>query len=828
MDIRENETLISLDFNFSSSGGSHSVSVQSVLKAKDLSDSENELGTLIGSSAGRTTFSNEKIQNLMKNFIEVEKTVEQDGNRKTINRKYQDITSLKLKSHCFVVRGRDCHPQDKGVSGSLFNRRSRNVLSLGSGRILTNLGSYNPLPAVGGGQEVTIPYFSELPNSPITNPEQKFPFRGPRKIGGGVIAIGNIYNEESSVNSAGEKTSLVYQDGKLKERLSFNEDRVNIFYKNNPDLGNYDLNFGYTLQEAKRGFAQAGIALIGLPESSTDEVLFSESGTLDSIASSIASRYGYYWFVDPFSSGSIKFVNSSSSSQLPITNPFTQSGDVQKNYLSASFTENKISPKIVNAFGATIEKQTQTFEFETGQRYTRFHKLRMDRMEKLFKMDISLIRIFYGLYISGKFDSKTFDAIAHFATYTSDSIEWGEEWEDSTKLRGLKQGTWGNFVAGTSVRRYIKKNFDGKFNLELGTYVELGNKRPSLPSTKKIYNSLKDYFDIISSSVFVSNKFSRFKARRMQWGSSAMSISGPYNIKETKIEEVDDLQTFDSVLKLNGFPNKQLSDLFDNSDSSGSSGDYGFLGIVKGNQRQSKGKKKQDIDYEIVNEENFIFFKNSFTNINFMVYTQEFEDQVKSLIRQSISAYNKFRRTPSDIPNTIKATYTRVKRPTDEPENDETKEEEEDEARRQAGLDAAAEKLSEISERFDIRYFNLKTNGASGDPLNPITLDTKYGKIADIKALEVANFGARQSNVQTSKSSSRTIVGLSLPSSFSLTLSALSIRLGASGVTTTIQESTSKLLKPDEQLIISSGQKASLATNVNVKFSAKQKNFFGL
>ena len=469
--IGERETLTSLDFNFSSSGGNHSSTVQSVFDAKDLSDSESELGTLIGSSAGKVTFSNDEIDNLMKNFIQVEKTVQQDGNKKTVSRKLQDSTSLRLKSHCFIVRGRDSHPHDKGVSG-ISNAQVRDLTA--SGMLIDGLGISKPRVSSGAGAEVILPYFGELPNSPITSSAQRFPFRRPTRLNGsGVIAIGNVYNEESSVNSDGRKTSLSYQSGDLKEKISFNEEYVSTFYKDNPDLSNYDLNFGYTLREAKRGFGLAGITLAGLPESATDEVLFSESGTLDSIASSIASKYGYYWFIDPFSFGLIKFINSASASQLGITNPLTQSGDLQEKYVNASFTQSNLSPKIVNAFGSTIEKRTQTFDFAEGQRYVRFHKLQMKGMSQFFKFDESLLGLFYGLYLSGKFDAFTFDALAHYATFIdkNNNVEWGDNWGNSDQIRDGKTCGWGTSIAGTTVRKYMEDQWDGDFNLKTGTYV---------------------------------------------------------------------------------------------------------------------------------------------------------------------------------------------------------------------------------------------------------------------------------------------------------------------------------------------------------------------
>jgi hypothetical protein len=136
--------------------------------------------------------------------------------------------------------------------------------------------------------------------------------------------------------------------------------------------------------------------------------------------------------------------------------------------------------------------------------------------------------------------------------------------------------------------------------------------------------------------------------------------------------------------------------------------------------------------------------------------------------------------------------------------------------------------LSEVNERFDIRYYSLNTNGASGDYLSPITLDAKTGSISDIIALESSNISSRISGAQSLKTSSRTIVGLSLPNQYKITLSSLSIRVGGSGITTTIGESTVKLLPPDEQLIIDGNNKAIRSNASTKRFSASQRTVFGL
>ena len=835
MAIEEKETIISIDFSFSSSGSSHSASVKTVLNAKDLANEESELGSLIGNKAGRTTFSNPDIQNLLKNFIEVERTTSKDANVKTISHKYEDITSLKLKSHCFVVRGRDSHPQDLALSGggggqrSRITRRNEGI----DGTPLDRVGSSSPqsqFNSTGSGKYATMPYFSELPNSPITNQEQKFPFRQPRKAGAAII-VGNIYNEESSVTSDGSKTSLVYQDGKLTEEFSHNTEVLSIFYKKNPDLANYNLKIGYTLGEAKRGFGAAGIQISGLPESSGNQILFDVSGTLDSVLSAIAAKYGYYWFVDPFQEGLIRFINSSSASQLSVTNPLTQPESIQAKYINASFTENFITPKIVNAFSSTIEKEQQTFEFGDGQRYTRFDRFDCSEIVNSSDVDLSLYRTFYGLYLAGRLSGDVFDAFAVLATKEfGDKINWGKYWEDSSNIKEKEFVDFKNVIQSESSRKAIKKaNEKSKFNFEEGKFIELkGTSKDAVrPSKSEIHGIISDGLSLMFNSIYVSKRIGRFKAKRMQWGSSAMSISGPHVLTSgsvKKIKEVDQLQSLESVLERIGQGGKDLNQLFLNADGVGA---YGFLGVVQGNEKQIGDREKKDIDYELFNEENFIFIKSPVNNKSFLGVSEKLKSKVKELVTASIGMLKEsLEGNSKSSVKTMKAYYTRSKRPTDEEETEETKQQEEAEARRQAGLDSLAERLDEIGERFDIRYFSLKTNGASGHPTSPVNLDVKNGKISDILALETSNSYSRQP--RSSQTSSRTIVGLSLPTQFKITLSSVSVSLGGSGVTTTISESTKNLLPLDDSLIIDGNSKASVSKNFYGKFSSPQRNLLRL
>jgi len=838
--IPENESIISLDMNFSNGGGSHTATVRTVLNAKDLAEGD-DLGSLVGSKGGRTTFSDPQLQTLMNNFIETEVSTEQNAVSTTKTRKYEDITSLKLKSHCVVVRGKDSHPKDLGLSSSVNNALIPYSKS-NDGTTVNDLNASRPdaqYEQNAKGDEVILPYFGELPNSPITAPSQRFPKREPRLFGG-VILIGNIYNEESSVTSTGKKTSLVYQDKKFKPKLSFNEEEVGAYYKNNPDLANYNLKFGYTVKELKSGLAQAGITVVGLPESATDEVLFEESGNLDSILSTVASKFGYYWFVEPFSSGVVRFVNSTSASTLDILDPFQQTAEVQKTYINASFSENFVQPKIVNAFSSTIEKQKLTFEFGSGARTTRFKKVDPAAIIELLEIDASIYKLFYGLWISGKWSDKNFNILAMAAARKyKDKIKWGKWWDaEYPKTMEGKVYEWQEAFGPESRDDLVGKDgkegsYTGDFPLESGRYIRIssGGKKMTRPTEKGLAEVLKNAYEVCTNSIYCSNKFGEWKARRMNWQNSSLNITGPHKVGaagQDKISDLDQLSDLQSLLSKIGEPDKKIGDLFEYADSSGS-GPYGFIGKIAGNNKVAGERNKKDLDYDWLKPEFVDFIDNGevFTNEEFIGYTAEFSQNIEHLLSSSITMWDDAMTGTSTIPKTLKAEYTRSKVPTDLPDTEASRKQQEAADERQAKLDSAAERLSEIAERFDIKYYVLKNNGASGNPLNPITLDAKTGTISDILALEKSNISTQQSTEPSLKTSSRTILGVSIPE-YKITISGLSIRLGSSGVTTTISESSKKLLPPDQQIIINNNLKVSAFSNISNRMSAGQRNYFGL
>ena len=245
------ETIQKIDLNFSNAGGGHTASVTTLLNAKNL-DGSDGLGTVVGDLGELNSFSNEKIAEMMTNFVCTQHSIGADPTKKTISRKYVDRTSLILKSHVVMVRGINCGPETLNFEGP-------------------------------------IPYFTEVINSPL----KSFKSQGPKlDQSGSIIMLGRIYNYESAAKFDGLKITLVYQNKELKPELSLNDEFVSETYKGAPDLSQYDLKYGYTVKEFKEALSMVGINLVGLPDS--EDILFENTGTLDSILGAIASFFGYF------------------------------------------------------------------------------------------------------------------------------------------------------------------------------------------------------------------------------------------------------------------------------------------------------------------------------------------------------------------------------------------------------------------------------------------------------------------------------------------------------------------------------------------------------
>ncbi len=853
MAIGCNETITSLDINFSNNGG-HTATVTSVKGAKDLvTDTQENLGSLIGVGGGVTTFTNERLQNILGNFTEVSRTVSQDARHTAISRSYEDTTNLLLKSHAVIVRGRDFDPKYRGgQGGGVFFQPNNFNVNLGNSdssggcvsreNIPVNLpkrpifgsGSRNARASANQTSDrITIPYFGEVVGSPVSA-NLKFGYNAPTKSGA-LIYAGNIYNEESSIAFDGDKVSLVYQNGQLKEKLSFNSDKVGHFYKSQPDFANYNLKYGYTLREVQTIFGLVGISVIGLP--SSESVLITESGSLDSIISSIASKFGYYWYADPFSAGRIIMVDSANSAQFQVTNPLTQDGSLKSKYVSGSISTDFKTPKIVDVYASTIERNETTFEIPDRDRLTRFHKWKPIEFIKRLDFNHEILQYFYILYASNKFQSsQLFSIYAYIATITHD-LKWGDDWPDYTKLS--KEGDWDTYEKIFRDTGQADKHMRcGKFDLLNAHLIPLFDKTATIKEKfEDIFNNdafdkLKVYFDAITCGLYISNKFGRWKATRMAFKNSPLSIEGPFELKQ-KLSETDGIENLRTAFKRNGEDPEELKIggfWDDGKQDAVGGGDFVFFGFNSKNNKSTLDLEATDLKWKEICDEQAFFppakagegLIHPKSERQFVAVSPAFVTKIKEMMEKSKKLFNDL----VTEEHTMKATYNRGKRPVSVPETEDEKKKQERAAKRRDALDERAQKLDELSERFDLRKYSIERNGANGSPLHPAQLNISNLNLSNVKSLKKSGISASISNQPPLQSSSRTIVGLSLPTRFSLQMSGISLKLGSSGITTTINESAVKILRPDEQVILANDQ-ASTSRNF-VGFSAGQRNFMGL
>lgn len=765
------EALISVDMNFNNGSG-HTASTTSILGASALSQNS-PLGAIIGKKGSRSDFSHSGIGGLFNNFIEVERTTSTDSVKTQITRKYIDRTTLLLQSHVILVRGRDVGP-DKGLnySGKIYE-------------------------------------YAECAGSPV----EGFTSNGAERIGGAII-IGQIYNE---ITETDEKTqnraSVVYKAKTIVEGLSYNQGGLPTLYKENPDLSKSKIKLGYTLNELKAGLGTAGISINGLP---TVDILFDISGTAESVLSAIASTLGYYWYVSPFGEG-VFFISSQAASQITISK--SPSGPA----LDFSYTESLLRQTSVSTFWGSAGSQNNnisgpSFEFSNKERVARFRAV--NALEELnINIDKSIFSLYYGAFAASAFNSTVFDAITYYLITTSGKElfkpKFGSHY--AHELGDSKNRKWTDVYIPQLARELAEKRYQGPFNLKEGYFLRIhdeGVGRLPAPSNERFFKLLEGAFTLLDNTIFVSNKYHSWKAARMQMASSEANISGPHAIN-SKLNEINATQALAAMLKELGVENKTLEDLQDSAGVKGR-GQYGFIGVKSVGSKKSGNSSSK---YNLFNEENFLIYEAPY-GITYAAFSKELLDTIKALLTESKQIFSE-RINNKPEKNTIRCVYTRLNRPVND--LDGKGELELDDQESESTVEESQQ--NELSDKFQEVKVSTRISGSTGAPLEQVKFELKNGTYFEVDALESA-FAKGAEKGHTSNST--TLAGVHIPA-FKPTLSSVSIKVsGGQGATTTISESSLKLLSPDDSLIIGNASKASSIKATPRKFNSRQRNTLGL
>ena len=823
------EAITSLDLNFTNAGGGHTASVTTVLGGKALDGGEG-LGTVFGGMGEVNDFSNPQIASAMSRFICTQLTTSAGPVKKTQMRRYSDRTSLLLESIIVLVRGEGCAPE-------------------------------------GGEGEQNTPYYSEVSNSPL----QPFRTMGPRKKGS-VIEIGRIYNQEAAAAYNGVKMGLIYQNKELKKDLCLNLDFVSDRYEAAPDLAQYELKLGYTLTDFKAMLGLAGVSVKGLP--SRDNVLFEASGTLSSVVSTVAAYMGYFWFIDPDTGGLI-FVDTETASALVVPD-YTNTED--PNITNASFTESMITNKIVNTYSGTTEKKQgaggSQSRSDLRSRKAFFKNVKLESFEKFMdtitKDDLALFfAIFNQDQSTDVFDKFTYiltllakekesdrpedeeDSILtdrfgdrmknllfrknlyNYEPYVSQQYSFlGKNGGDEFALYGTRDWISEKIAKQTKLRLFPHRMGDnhkgGVFKYyQMNDKGTLGTTKMPKPSGTDLYAFLSAYFQI-AGGVFVSNGYGEYKADRMQFtNTSQITISGPYEGK-TFVHEIPELSAVSDVFDIIKISPVTIKEMAEHTNGKARSKNDFFFVALKTLAKLERpiidkgGFRAEPVDWQPFIESTEYFEPAQLRPNDLFVGgpNVKWKDNcvmVLDILAQSIKNYKEAVEWEKQLP----LRYMRNKTPV----NKKSEEGEEEEDNIIADSSEGDQQESDLFDRFDMKYWGVEQ--PNWDLLNKLSLSASSGSTVEMKALRAIRGKYRHSSYRPS-SSSRTIYGLDIPK-FTPTLNSIALTVGSDGITTTINESTVKLIPPDQSFLLTQGMEAlSPKSTVPKSFSAGQRNLFGL
>lgn len=832
------ESITKLDLNFTNAGGGHSASVTSMVDAKNIDSSEG-LGIVIGNLGEINSFSNDKLQSLMTNFVCTEITTNADPTKKTISRKYIDKVSLTLESIIVLVRGVNCPPD--------------NTLNFD--------GPFAP--------------FAEVINSPRIKGLEPFPSVGPERSGS-IIKAGKIYNFETAAKFDGTKISLYYNNRTVKDELCLNLGSVTETYRSNPDLSQYNFRGGYTLKEFGDIVRLAGIPIVGLPQTeATNSIIFEATGTLGSVISTVASYLGYYWYVDPVTY-SIRFINSQEAATLQIRD-YTNSSS--ENIISASFTKSKRSNLIVNTYVGTTEKPQdgdRSNENDDRPKPVFFKRIPFRKSEAFKNMlDYPEMGVFFGIFNQNE-STDVFDKFTYILMHGNAKLKNGKTPNEQRLGRKLDFGklydytpfntqVWhwsGNdnkpFIYGEANAKKVNEDnptelpnldrINDKFVYKLLKYKptnDEGNQTGTAkimprPSGSPLYEYLNTYFPL-AGGVYITNAYSDYKTARMSFQNTGnITVLGPFR-GDKKVREIDDLSMLNDWIQLltkaKADKDNAQSDVTIMNLAETTNGDakvarskdkaHFFIGIrnipalEKKNAGENGDEEDEPLDYaplqeylefhEPTNRKRQLFIGGSkFTN-------KEIFDHVYDLAKQSYDRYS-----DSIVgKKSIKLKYIRSK--TRVNDKDEDGEEAEDDA-----VAESSDAQQQLNELFDkVEFKSYKVDSPPYDRTNRLTLSSASGSTIEMDKLKQIKGSLVNPNIRPS-SSSRTLYGLHIPT-FTPTINNLSISVGSGGITTTIGESTLSLIPPDQTFSIDSfGNTNSRKGNIPSTFSAAQRNFFKL
>ena len=885
------ESITAVDINFSNGGAGHSANITCVRNSKN-PDGTPTLGSVEGKLGKRSSFSEKKIDDLLKNFVLVETTVKRGSINTNVARKYTDKTSLALSSYVVLVRGVNATPRE----------------------------AINELDQNGNPKLIDIPYFSEVVNSPKMS---NFPFAvlGPKQYKSVIIA-GRIYNYESAADPRGIKISLVYNNGELQEELSLNDEWVNNAYKysdggfpnfgTGPDLSQYDLKFGYTADDFLTMLSMANIRQEGFP--SVKDVVFETSGTLASVVSSVASYLGLHWYINPFD-GSIKFINSQKAKTIIIEDPTTKDDE---NIVDASFTESHLSNTTVNVYSGSEEKKDDKAPKDDDRpRPCFFKRVLIEELLPFVKKDLinpaadderilnrTELGTFFTIFNQGCTEEQ-FNKLC----FLSMCCDWGKDGNNKQIPFQKYNPLYKQMPACTELKHFvhppppfigphvffadlggeqhresalpppleleIKKEKWDRINHKF-KYYELQAINAEKPRVGQIIDDLEvrpmddpeNLFDFLSAyfqaagGIFVSNGYSEYKSNRMAWNNTNnITILGPYRY-DTEIRKIDELSMLNDIfskLKITGWERDPATGKPLEDDGIPSTPrPMRIEDLAETSNGEAVCVPRQTLGGPPVNKFHFVairqFPKLEKDNGKGLDEWDDFDwldEQVEIVEFQGLGKRRYIggpTQGPNTAPNFVEKTKSlvvssihkydaamlntnkrRLKLTYTRSKTEVNKINEEGEVAEDNAISSGSDSAQKISDLFD-RYDSKSfvIQAPEHDITKSVSLVTTNGSTTEISAMSKARGDFGITDEEDNLKSSTTTFYGLHIPEFKPTTSSLSFSVGPNGISTTVGESSLNLIPPDQDYLMTNGMEA-LRLDVSArKFNASQRNYFGL
>ena len=841
------DSITSIDINYSNNGGAHTASI---VVAKDVQSSTSRVsvGKINGALGAKSTFTQAEINNILKNFVLTEEQTNKTPTGTTVTKTYTDKTSLVLNSNVLLVRGISAPPE----VGSLSFEGNVSPYGFEFPTLTSSLSTFKKIEKFGGvvvigdtyyvgnirsgGVKETLVYDKQ---GVLDKAKTTLTVKEAKAIG--IDAEKLQYQQASDgsyVSFLGLKNSLqaVEKIGGISrnQRMVVRFENVSEFLNQETDNFNSapsapEIKYGYTIDELKKALDLIKVKYSGLPSNKTlGEVLFDTGGTFSAVLSAIAGTLGYYWYVDP-DSGEIIFISSSEAALIKIKNPLIPSS-LDNITLSASYGKSALNPKVVHTIiGSADNSNSNAASGGSGSTAPStvgntaelapepepnpppeapIREPINATYDNIYKMNFSMIPFSLG-------NNDSVNKIGGLYTFMRSKQASSTNFEKFCLLGGIadnstKPEAFKSIVKTPSLQKALS------ISPKIGSrYSAIYAKEDRHLIDLTAFNKAQALFT--RGYLFISKGMSGKSIDRVTFSGGPLNIHGPFPVG-TKISNIEELSDVHDL-----YGDERLT-------PKGGSGDFCFVGYLP-----NSIKKTTVTDYLYQYLEDKVEYWTRF-GINRIGGTEnpfkktrdlaikslnQFKSDYK-VVRRSVRMPYKIAGTVKDEPSNTGGPSGDIVQPEPEPKPPSSNQSEKD----QYIGDKAAN-------NYDTRKFEVILNGANGNLLNPLSLNSFSGTLVDASLMKdyLSRLNKFNSIVSPNlETSSRTIYGLYVPIPYEPTISSLSISVGSDGIQTTISESTVKLI-PKETSIITSN--ASIARNIQQyspihSLTARGKNFMGL